>query len=99
MRRRHERARVGKQEGKCTTKSIFQPQQAGLEFTVAGVPNADLLVMTLTAKLSESLQIIDLGDPALDFALQGCAKFVHLTVILCREDSSLLGQLAVKFQP
>jgi hypothetical protein len=96
MRRRRERTRAGKQEGKRTTKSIFQSQQAGLEFAVAGAPNADLLVMTLTVKLSESLQLIDLGIAVLDFALQGHAKLVHLAVVLHRENSSLLGQLAVK---
>jgi hypothetical protein len=91
MRRRRERARAGKQEGKCTTKSIFQPQQAGLEFAVAGTPNADLLVMTLTVTLSENLQLIDLGIAALDFALQGCANLIHLPIALLREDSFLLG--------
>jgi hypothetical protein len=55
MRRRRERARVEKQEGKYTTKSFLQPQQAGLDLAVAGTPNADLLVMTLTVKLPESL--------------------------------------------
>jgi hypothetical protein len=59
MRRQCERARVEKQEGKCTTKSFFQPQQAGLDPAVTGTPNADLLVMTLTVKLSNSLQLID----------------------------------------
>jgi hypothetical protein len=99
MRRRHERARDEKQEGKYTTKSFLQPQQAGLDPTVVGTPNADLLVMTLTVKLPESLQLIDLGVAAFDFALQGRAKLVHLDVIPCREDSFLLGQLAIKLQP
>jgi hypothetical protein len=35
-------------------KSMLQSQQARLEFAVAGAPNADLLVMPLTVKLSES---------------------------------------------
>jgi hypothetical protein len=96
MRRRRERARAEKQEGKSTTKSLFQPQQAGLDLVVTGTPNADLLVMTLTVKLPKSPQLIDLGVAAFDFALQGCAKLFHLTVILHREDSFLLGQLAIK---
>jgi hypothetical protein len=70
-----------------------------LEFAVAGAPNANLLVMTLIVKLPESLQLIDLGIVALDFALQGRTKLAHLPIILCREDSLLLGQLAVKLQP
>jgi hypothetical protein len=98
MRRRREIARAKKQEGKHTTKSIFQPQQARLEFAVAGAPNADLIVMTLSVKLPESPQLIDLGIAALDFALQGRAKLVHLAVILRREDSFLLGQLVIKLQ-
>jgi hypothetical protein len=69
MRRRCEKARAEKQEEKYTTKSLFQPQQAGLDPAVAGAPNADLLVMTLTVKLPESLQLADLGVAALDFAL------------------------------
>jgi hypothetical protein len=99
MRRRCERARVEKQEGKYTTKSFLQPQQAGLDPAVAGTPNTDLLVMTLTVKLSESLQLVDLGIAAFDFALQGRAKLVHLAVELRREDSFLLSQLAIKLQP
>jgi hypothetical protein len=99
MRRRRERARAEKQEGKYTTKSLFQPQQAGLDLAVTGMPNADLLVMTLTVKLPKSPQLIDLGIAAFDFALQGRAKLVHLAVILRREDSFLLGQLAIKLQP
>jgi hypothetical protein len=99
MRRRRDRARVEKQEGKHTTKSFFQPQQAGLNPAVTGTPNADLLVMTLTVKPPESLQLIDLGAAALDFAPQGRAKLVHLAVELCREDSFLFGQLAIKLQP
>jgi hypothetical protein len=35
-------------------KSVLQSKQAGLEFPVAGMPNADFLVMLLTVKLSES---------------------------------------------
>jgi hypothetical protein len=96
MRRRRDRARVEKREGKHTTKGFLQPQQTGLDPAVAGTPNADLLVMTLTVKLPESLQLVDLGVAAFDFALQGCAKLVHLAVVLRREDSFLLGQLAIK---
>jgi hypothetical protein len=99
MRRRRDIARVGKREGKHTTKSFLQPQQAGLNLVIMGMPNADLLVMTLTVKLPESLQLIDLGVAALDFAPQGRAKLVHLAVKLCREDPFLFGQLAIKLQP
>jgi hypothetical protein len=35
-------------------KSVLQSQQARLEFAVAGMPNADFLVMLLTVRLSES---------------------------------------------
>jgi hypothetical protein len=99
MRRRHDIARVEKQEGKHTTKSFLQPQQAGLDPAVAGTPNADLLLMTLTVKLLKSLQLIDSGATVFDFALQGRAKLAHLAVALRREDSFLLGQLAIKLQP
>jgi hypothetical protein len=68
MRRRRERARAGKQEGKYTTKSMFQSQQAGLEFVVAGAPNASLRVMPLAVKLLGSFQLGDLGIAALDLA-------------------------------
>jgi hypothetical protein len=95
MRRRRDRARVEKREGKHTTKGFLQPQQTGLDPTVAGMPNTDLLVMTLTVKLPESLQLADSGVAALDSILQGRAKLVHLAFILCGEDSFLLGQLAV----
>jgi hypothetical protein len=97
MSRRCERARAEKQEGKYTTKSLFQPQQAGLD--LAGTPNANLLVMTLIVKLPKSPQLVDLGVAAFDFALQGRAKLAHLAVVLRREDSFLLGQLAAKLQP
>jgi hypothetical protein len=96
VRRRHERARAERQERKYTTKSFLQPQQAGLNLAVAGTPNADLLVITLTVKPPESLQLVDLGTAALDFAPQGHAKLVHLAVVLCRKDSFLFGQLAIK---
>jgi hypothetical protein len=99
MRRRRDRARVEKWEGKHTTKSFLQPQQAGLNLAVAGTPNTDLLVMTLTVKPMESLQLIDLGTAALDFAPQGHAKLVHLAIKLCRKDSFHFGQLAIKLQP
>jgi hypothetical protein len=98
VRRRHERARDEKQERKYTTKSFLQPQQAGLNLAVAGTPNADLIVMTLAIKPPESLQLVDLGAAALDFAPQGRAKLVHLAVELHREDSFLFGQLAIKLQ-
>jgi hypothetical protein len=55
MRRRRDRARVEKWEGKHTTKSFLQPQQAGLNLAVAGMPDADLLVMVLTVEPLESL--------------------------------------------
>jgi hypothetical protein len=80
-------------------KSVLQSQQAGLEFAVSGAPDADFLVMPLTVKLSKSFQLVDLSIAALDFALHRCAKLVHLAIILCREDSLLLGQPAVKLQP
>jgi hypothetical protein len=92
MRRRHEKARAEKQEEKYTTKSLFMPQQAGLDPAVAGTPNADLLVMTLTVKLPEIPQLVDLGVAALDLALQGRAKLDHLAVVLRREESFLLGR-------
>jgi hypothetical protein len=93
---RHDRTRVEKWEGKHTTKSFLQPQQAGLDPAAAGTPNADLLLMTLTVKLPKSLQLIDSGAVVFDFTLQGCAELVHLAVVLRREDSFLLGQLAIK---
>jgi hypothetical protein len=99
VRKQRERAEVGKQRGKHIVKSVLQSQQAGLKFAVPGAPNADFLVMPLTVKLSKSFQLIDLSIAALDFALQRCAKLVHLTIVLRREDSSLLGQLVVKLQP
>jgi hypothetical protein len=80
-------------------KIVLQSQQAELDFAVLGAPNADFLVMPLTIKLSKSFQLIDLSIVALDFALQRCAKLVHLAIILRREDSLLLSQLAVKLQP
>jgi hypothetical protein len=40
-----------------------------------------------------------LGTAALDFTPQGRAKLVHLAVVLCRKDSFLFGQLAIKLQP
>jgi hypothetical protein len=49
-------------------KSVLQSQQAGLEFAILGAPNAELLVMLLTVKLSENFQLVDLGITALDFA-------------------------------
>jgi hypothetical protein len=98
VRRRHERARDEKQERKYTTKSFLQPQQAGLNLAVAGMPNADVIVMTLAVKPPESLHLIDLGAAALDFTPQGRAKLVHLAVELRREDSFLFGQLAIKLQ-
>jgi hypothetical protein len=55
------------------------------------MPNADLLVITLTVKPPESFQLIDLGATALNFAPQGRAKLVHLVVELRREDSLLFG--------
>jgi hypothetical protein len=98
MRRRHKRARAEKQEGKYTMKSIFQPQQAGLKFVVAGAPSADLAVMALTVKLPGSLQLGDLGIAALNSVPQGCTKLVHLVAVLCREKFFLLGQPAIKLQ-
>jgi hypothetical protein len=68
VRKQRERIEAGKQRGKCTMKSMLQPQQARLEFAVTGAPNADLLVMSLTVKLSKSFQLIDLGVVALDSA-------------------------------
>jgi hypothetical protein len=91
MRRRHDRARVEKREGKHTTKSFLQTQQAGLDLAVVGTPNADHLLMTLTVKLPKSLQLVDSGAAVFDFALQGRAKLVHLAIVLRREDSFLLG--------
>jgi hypothetical protein len=67
-------------------KSVLQSQQAGLEFAVSGVPNAEFLVMLLTVKLSESFQLVDLDVAALDSALQRRAKLVHLAIVLHRED-------------
>jgi hypothetical protein len=99
VRKQRERAEAGKQRGKYTVKSVLQPQQAGLEFAVLGAPNTNFLVMPLTVKLSKSFQLIDLSIAALDFALQRRAKLVHLAIVLRREDSLLLGQLAVKLQP
>jgi hypothetical protein len=80
-------------------KSVLQSQKAGLEFAISGAPNAELLVMLLTVKLSEGFQLVDLGITALDFAFQRRAKLVHLAVILRREDVSLSGQLVIKLQP
>jgi hypothetical protein len=60
------------------------------------MPNADLRVMTLTVEPPESLQLIDFGTVALDFAPQRRAKLVHLAVKLHGEDSFLFGQLAIK---
>jgi hypothetical protein len=99
VRRRHERARDEKQESEYTTKSFLQPQQAGLNFTIAGTPNADFPIMTLIVEPPESLQLVDLGAAALDFAPQSRAKLVHLAIELCGEDSFLFGQLAIKLQP
>jgi hypothetical protein len=96
MRRQCDRVGVEKREGKLTMKGFLQPQQTGLDPAVVGTPNADLLVMMLTVKLPESLQLVDLGVAAFDYALQGRAKLVHLAVVLRREDSFLLGQLAIK---
>jgi hypothetical protein len=69
MRRRHDRARVEKREGKHTMKSFLQTQQAGLDLAIAGTPNGDLLLMMLTVNLSKSLQLIDSGAAVFDFAL------------------------------
>jgi hypothetical protein len=96
VRRRHERERAGKQERKYNTKSFLQPQQSGLNLAVMGTPNANLRVMTFTIEPLESLQLIDFGAAALDFAPQGRVKLVHLAVKLCGEDSFLFGQLAIK---
>jgi hypothetical protein len=52
--------------------------------------------MTLAVKPPESLQFVDLGAAALDFAPQGRVKLVHLAVELRREDSFLFSQLAIK---
>jgi hypothetical protein len=52
--------------------------------------------MTLAVKPPESLQLVDLGTAALDFAPQGRAKLIHLAVELHREDFFLFGQLAIK---
>jgi hypothetical protein len=98
VRRWHKRARDEKQERKYTMKSFLQPQQAGLNLAVAGMPNADLIDMMLAVKPLESLQLIDLGAVALDFASQGHVKLVHLAVKLRREDSFLFSQLAIKLQ-
>jgi hypothetical protein len=68
MRRQRDRARVEKWEGKHTTKSFLQPRQAGLNLAIAGTPDTDLLVRTLTVKPPESLQLVDLGVAVLDFA-------------------------------
>jgi hypothetical protein len=54
--------------------------------------------MTLAVKPLKSLQLIDLGTAALDFAPQGLVKLVHLAVKLRREDSFLFGQPAIKLQ-
>jgi hypothetical protein len=99
VRGRHERERAEKQERKYTAKSFIQPQQAGLNLAVTGAPNADLLVITLAVEPPESLQLVDLGAVALNFAPQGRTKLVHLAVVLCREDLSLFSQLAIKLQP
>jgi hypothetical protein len=83
-------------ERRFTMKSFLQPQQARLNLAVAGTPNADLRVMTFTIEPLESLQLVDFGAVALDFAPQGRAKLVHLAIELCGEDSLLFGQLAIK---
>jgi hypothetical protein len=54
--------------------------------------------MTLTVKLPKSPQLVDLGVAALDFTLQSRAKLVYLVVVPRRENSFLLGQLAIKLQ-
>jgi hypothetical protein len=94
----HERARTEKQEKKYTAKSLLQPKQAGLNLAVAGTPNANLLVVMLTVEPPESLQLVNLGATALDFAPQGCVKLVHLAVVLCREEFLLFSQPAIKLQ-
>jgi hypothetical protein len=83
-------------ERRFITKSFLQPQQAGLNLAVTGTPNADLRVMTFTVEPPESLQLIDFGTAALDFAPQGRAKLVRLAVELCGEDSFLFGLPAIK---
>jgi hypothetical protein len=77
-------------------KSVLQSQKAGLEFAISGAPNAELLAMLLTVKLSEGFQLIDLGIMALDFAFQRRAKLIHLAVILHGEDVSLSGKPVIK---
>jgi hypothetical protein len=68
-----------------------------VELAIPSAPKAEFIVMLLTVKFSNRLQLIDLSITALDFGFQGHAKLTCLAFILRGEDFPLLGQLLVKF--
>jgi hypothetical protein len=72
-------------------KSVLQSQKAGVELAIPGTPNAKLLVVLLTVKLSKRFQLVDLGIAVFDFGVQRHAKLIHLTLILRGENLLLPG--------
>jgi hypothetical protein len=50
-----------------------------VELAIPGAPNAELLVMLLTIKLSKRFQLVDLGIVVFDFGVQRRAKLIVIS--------------------